>query len=121
MRTDETNMIGPPPAAAPTESLAIPPLAIPPSSGGALPGLCITALAALPAGAFLDETALAGALDVNKRTIRRMVGRFELPPGVLFGGRKVWQPGAVLRWFEQRADRAAREAERAAMKFRALA
>ena len=86
-----------------------------------LPGVCITTLAELPPAALLDETALAAALGVTKRTIRRMVGRYELPPPVRFAGRSTWQAGAVLRWFEAAAERKAREAERAAAKFRNLA
>ena len=90
-----------------------------PTTGG-VPGVCITALAELPEKALLDETALAAALGCCKRTIRRMVGRYELPPPVRFAGRSTWQAGAVLRWFEAAADRKAREAERAAARFRKL-
>lgn len=79
------------------------------------PGV-LDALARLPEKTLLTEDALARALGISKRTIRRMVGRFELPPAVRFGGRSTWQSGAVLRWFEARADRAARQAERAAGK-----
>lgn len=76
------------------------------------PGVVITKLAELPAQTLLDETALADALCTTKRTIRRMVGRYELPPPIRFGGRATWQAGAILRWFEARAEKAAREAER---------
>ena len=85
-----------------------------------LPGVCITALAEIPPAALLDETALAAALGCCKRTIRRMVGRYELPPAVPFAGRSMWQAGKVLAYFEAAADRKAREAERAAAKFRNL-
>ncbi len=80
------------------------------------PGV-LDALAMLPDKTLLTENALASALGVSKRTVRRMVARFELPPAVRFGGRSCWQSGAVLRWFEARADRAARQAGRAASKF----
>ena len=83
------------------------------------PGV-LDALARLPDKTLLTESALARALSVSKRTIRRMVSRFELPPAVRFGGRSCWQAGAVLRWFEARAERLARQAERAADKFRQL-
>src|SRR5207249_10021577 len=79
-------------------------------------GNIITTLAELPDRTLLDETALAEALGVTKRTIRRMVGRFELPPPVRFAGRSTWQVGRVVVWFEARADRRAREAERQARK-----
>ena len=75
-------------------------------------GRVITGLATVPAQTLLDETALADALGTCKRTIRRMVSRYELPPSIRFGGRSTWQAGAVLRWFEGRAERAARQAER---------
>lgn len=77
-------------------------------------GIVITRLAELPGQTILDERALAGALGVTDRTIRRMVGRYELPPPIRFGGRATWQAEAVLRWFAARAERAARDAERRA-------
>src|SRR5262245_3327215 len=77
-------------------------------------GVLITALAELPERALLDERALASALGVTKRTVRRMVSRFELPPPVSFAGRSTWQAGRVLAWFEARAERAARDARRVA-------
>jgi predicted DNA-binding transcriptional regulator AlpA len=80
-------------------------------------GVIITKLAELPAGSLLDETALAQALVVTKRTVRRMVGRYELPPPIQFGGRSTWQAGSILRWFESRAGKAARKAQRRATAF----
>ena len=84
-------------------------------------GRVVTGLADLPEKALIDETALAAALNVDKRTVRRMVARFELPPGIMFGGRKCWQAGTVLRWFEARADQAARQAKRESLKMKVLA
>ena len=75
-------------------------------------GVVIIKLAQLPERAILDERALAAALGVSKRTVRRMVGRYELPPPISFSGRSAWQVGKVLAWFEARAERAARDAER---------
>lgn len=75
-----------------------------------LVGVVISSLADLPERAILDETALADALGVKTRTIRRMVQRGELPPGILFAGRATWQAGAILRWFEARAEKAALDA-----------
>lgn len=83
-------------------------------------GIIITKLAELPEKALMDERALAEVLGVTKRTIRRMVARYELPPGILFGGRKRWQAGQVLRWFEAEAERMADQAEKEARKFRSL-
>jgi len=79
-------------------------------------GLVISALAELPERTLVDERALAKALGVSMRTVRRMVGRYELPPPVPFGGRAMWQVGKVLAWFEARADRAARSAQNIARK-----
>lgn len=75
-------------------------------------GILITVLAEMPERTLLDENALAKALGVTKRTVRRMVARFELPPPVSFAGRSTWQSGRVLAWFEVRAERAARDARR---------
>jgi hypothetical protein len=54
----------------------------PPSAAGRT----ITSLATLPGQTLLDETALAGALGLSKRTVRRMVSRHELPPPFRFAG-----------------------------------
>lgn len=83
-------------------------------------GVLITTLAELPERALLDERALAKALGVTKRTVRRMVARFELPPPVAFAGRSTWQVGRVLAWFEARAERASRQAARNASRLERL-
>jgi predicted DNA-binding transcriptional regulator AlpA len=88
-----------------------------PTEGEGGSGIIITSLAILPAGAILDEAALARAVGVSTRTIRRMVARYELPPAVSFGGKAMWQAGAVLEWFKARADRAAQAASRRALAF----
>jgi len=80
-------------------------------------GRVITRLADLPPGAILDETALAAAVGCSKRTLRRMVGRLEVPPPIRLAGRASWQAGRVLAWLGARAERAEHEAERAAAKF----
>ena len=84
-------------------------------------GRVITGLTELHESTILDEAALADVLQCSKRTLRRMVGRYELPPPVRFGGRATWQAGRVLAHFEARAERAAKEAEMAAARFRNLA
>jgi len=83
-------------------------------------GLLIDALARMPERAILDERALAEALGVTPRTVRRMVGRFELPPAVRLAGRSVWFAGRILAHIEAAAERAEREADRRAQKIRAL-
>ena len=83
-----------------------------------LPGV-FASIGALPVAALVSEDGLATALAVNKRTIRRMVQRGELPPGVPFAGRTTWLAGKIIAHFEQRAERAARDAERIMRKLEA--
>src|SRR5262245_24277266 len=75
-------------------------------------GRIVSAFASLAPETLLDETALAQALNVSKRTVRRMVARYELPPPVRFGGRSTWQVGRIAAWFERRAERVERDARR---------
>lgn len=77
-------------------------------------GRVLTGLADLPPTAILDEAALAAALGCSKRTLRRMASRNEIPPAIRLAGRSSWQAGRVLAWLNSRAERAEREAERAA-------
>ena len=98
-------------AAADVEREAAPP---PP-----LPG-ALVALAELPPNAIIDQAALARALSVTERTIRRMVARFELPPGVPLAGRTVWLAGKVLAHFAAAADAAACEAQGVAARLRRI-
>ncbi len=80
----------------------------------------ITGLAELPGKALLDEGALAGILGVSKRTVRRMVARFEVPPPVMLAGRATWIAERVLAHLTARAERAARKAEAEARRIEAL-
>ena len=81
-------------------------------------GLVLDTLARLPERALLTEAALAKALRVAPSTLRRMVNRWQLPPPVRLGGRRVWLAGRVLAHIEAAAERAARDAERVARKYR---
>lgn len=83
-------------------------------------GVVMTELAELPPRTLISEKALANIIGVCQRTVRSMVSRYELPPPVRFAGKATWQAGKVLDHFEARADRAAREAERAARTLRKL-
>ena len=83
-------------------------------------GVCLTKLADLPEKALLDETALAEALQVTKRTVRRMVARYELPPPLRLSGRSRFFAGKVLAYLEAQADRLEHTAKKEAEKFRAL-
>ncbi|MDP6059457.1 MAG: hypothetical protein QGH33_11225 [Pirellulaceae bacterium] len=80
-------------------------------------GVKLTELAQLPPGTMLDETALASALSVSTRTVRRMVDRCEIPAGVKLGGKKYWFSERVLAYLRERADREATEARKAAARF----
>lgn len=84
------------------------------SNGTPSHGITITTLATLPAGTLLDERALATALEVSPRTIRRMVDRGELPEGVRLGARKVWFSDKVQRYLAERAEHLANEARKQA-------
>lgn len=83
-------------------------------------GRTITALANLPDRTLLDEGALSVALNLSKRTVRRMVTRHELPRPFRFGGKSTWLSGKILQHIEARAEREAREGERAARKLEAI-
>jgi hypothetical protein len=65
-------------------------------------GMVVTEIATLPAGAVLDEVALARILGRTKRSLQRAVNRGDLPPGFLFLGRRTWTAGAILRRIEAR-------------------
>lgn len=78
--------------------------------------LISTQLGRYPPETLLDQEALAQALDVSPRTLRRMVARFELPPGMTLGGRKVWIVRKVLEYLTERAEELARKAGQAAAK-----
>ncbi len=75
-------------------------------------GRTLTGLAALAPETLVDETALARHLAVSKRTVRRMVARYELPPPVRLAGRATWRVGRVLAWIEARADKVEHDAQR---------
>lgn len=85
-----------------------------------LPGRTITALAQMLEKTMLDESALADALKLSKRTVRRMVSRHELPPPFRFAGKSTWLVGKVLAHIEARAERKAQDAERAAKRLETL-
>jgi len=81
-------------------------------------GLVLDTLAKLPEKAILNEAAVAKALHVAPRTLRRVVARWQIPPAVTLGGRSVWFAGRVLAHIEAAAIRAEKDAERDARKFR---
>ena len=72
--------------------------------------LVCTELAEYPPDTLLSQRALASVLGVSPRTIRRMICRYELPPGIKLGGRKVWIVRALREFLEQRFTTAAEAA-----------
>lgn len=69
----------------------------------------ITELAELPEKALLTEEAMARILGVSRKTIQRMVERYELPPAIHIGGKNYWIAGRVLAYLDDRAAHAERE------------
>ena len=79
-------------------------------------GICLSELARLPDAALLDDKALGRALGVHPRTVRRMVMRGELPPGIRQAGKTLWLAGKVRLWIQDRAEEAERQAKREKMR-----
>ena len=79
---------------------------------GHVQGLQISELAQMPPKTILDATRLSEIVGVSPRSLRRMVGRFELPPSIPFGGHSVWLAGKVLEHIEAAAETAQKKAER---------
>ncbi len=71
-----------------------------------------TTLAGLPRDTLLDEQALAQALGVCGRTVRRCVQRHELPEPIRLAGRSQWLAGRVLDHLHERAAEKEKEAKR---------
>jgi predicted DNA-binding transcriptional regulator AlpA len=72
----------------------------------------IDILARMPERAILDEKAMAEVFGVTTRTVRRMVGRHEIPPGVPLAGKTAWMAGKVLAFLEQKLEQAEKSAMR---------
>jgi predicted DNA-binding transcriptional regulator AlpA len=77
-------------------------------------GLYIVDLAELPANTLLDNQALAEVFSVSTRTLRRMVGRGEIPRGIRLGGRSMWIAGTLVEYLKAEAERQAAQARRLA-------
>ena len=67
-------------------------------------------LAKIPARTILREKAMAAAFGVSTRTIRRMVERHELPPGVPLAGKMAWMTGKLLAFLEMKLEQAEKSA-----------
>ena len=67
---------------------------------------------------LITKQELCQCLGCSERTIRRMVDRFELPPPVDLGVRKVWIVGKIRGWFADAAERREAEALKEARRLR---
>ena len=67
---------------------------------------------------ILTKKELCAVFSCGARTLQRMVERFELPPPIWLGGRKVWIVGNLRAWIDEIAKRHEKEAARVARKMR---
>lgn len=70
-----------------------------------------TTLANLPADAMLTAEAMAEAVGVTPHLIAEMVSRYDLPPPIKVGSRRIWFAGNVLGWLRKEADELTRKHE----------
>ena len=69
-------------------------------------------------GDLITKPELCRCLNCSDRTLQRMVERFEIPPGMTLGGRKVWIVGKIRAWFADAAERREAEALKEARRLR---
>lgn len=69
--------------------------------------ISLVQFAEYPPDTLIDKDALAQALSVSARTLRRMVARFELPPPIKLGRRRYWVVGKLRAYLTERAATAA--------------
>ena len=72
----------------------------------------ITKFGLLPKESFIDIRALCEILNLTDRTIRRMISRYEIPNGIMIGGRQMWHVGKLLGHLEARCDDKINEAQK---------
>jgi len=80
-----------------------------------LPGVCV-GLALLPRDAHLDAMALAKILGRHRRSIDRGAARGDLPPAILFFGKRVWTVGKILDYLDAKQTEACQKAARHAQR-----
>ena len=71
----------------------------------------IKELGDLPAGAVVTEQGLGRIFDRHKVSIKRAVGRGELPPSIKLFGEQIWTVKALLEHLGKRLDEAKKESE----------
>ena len=84
----------------------------PPPSGAKI------SLRGLADGDLITKPELCRCLGCSERTLQRLVERFEIPPPMTLGGRKVWLVGKVRAWFADAAERRTAEALKEARRLR---
>ena len=80
----------------------------------------IKELGDLPAGAIVNEEALARIFRRHQVSIKRAVQRGELPPPIRLLGAPVWTVGVILQHLKERLDTAKKEADDTARRFHDL-
>jgi hypothetical protein len=80
----------------------------------------IHVLAELPPDAIIDEVALAEIFHRHPVSIRRAVGRGELPPPVRLFGQRTWTARAILSHLDERLEAARQNRERTAARISRL-
>jgi predicted DNA-binding transcriptional regulator AlpA len=71
-------------------------------------------------GTYLTKPEMGRVFNCSDRTLQRMVERFEIPPPMTLGGRKVWIAGKVRAWLADAAERREAEALKEARRLRAF-
>ncbi len=69
-------------------------------------------------GDLITKQELGKCFGCSDRTLQRMVERFELPPAMTLGGRKVWIVGKIRAWLADAAGRREAEALKEARRLR---
>lgn len=67
---------------------------------------------------ILTKKELCAVFRCGARTLQRMVDRYEVPPPIWLGGRKVWIVGNLRAWLDEIAKRHEKEAAKVARKMR---
>lgn len=75
------------------------------------PGVCL-GLATLPRDAHVNAAALARILGKSRRSIDRGAARGDLPPPIVFFGKRVWTVGKILDFLNAKQTEACEKAER---------
>jgi len=78
-----------------------------------LPGIVAT-LGELQPGSIITEAGIANLFQRHPASVKRAIQRGELPQPARLFGQNVWTVGVLIRHFEHRLERAARESEQMA-------